>query len=315
MKRKIFTGFIPACVITGILFLGCNNNEMELKSAPNEPSTPEVKSIFINGDSLHYIEIGKGEPVIFIHGTLGDYRTWGFQIDTFAKNYRVISYSRRFAYPNRQEINDSADYTVIPHANDLAELIKALKLGPVHLVGHSYGAYTALITTVNNPGLVKTLTLGEPPVFPMLAKVSGGDTLTNNFFKIAGPAAEAFKSGNDEKAVSLFTTWVIGDSTFFANTPPETRAMMMSNTLELRGTLLSNKPFPPVSCDELKKIKVPVLLIQGENSPRFFTAILEELDKCIDNNEKTVLSGASHGLEFENPSAFNRIVLGFIDKY
>src|SRR5688572_31012941 len=90
MKRKIFTGFIPACFFAGILFFGCNSNEKESKPASTEPSTPEVKSIFINNDSLHYIEIGKGEPVIFIHGTLGDYRTWGFQIDTFAKNYRVI---------------------------------------------------------------------------------------------------------------------------------------------------------------------------------------------------------------------------------
>jgi len=55
--------------------------------------------------------------------------------------------------------------------------------------------------------------------------------------------------------------------------------------------------------------------MQGEKSPRFFTAILDELDKCIDKKEKTILPGASHGLEFENPSAFNKIVLGFIDKH
>ena len=45
----------------------------------------EVKSVFINGDSIYYIDIGKGEPVVFVHGAVGDYRTWGAQMDNFPK--------------------------------------------------------------------------------------------------------------------------------------------------------------------------------------------------------------------------------------
>ena len=87
----------------------------------------------------------------------------GAQMDTFSKNHRVIAYSRRYAYPNKQVINDSADYTVTPHAKELAEFIKALNLEQVHLVGHSYGAFTALLATIDHPELVRSLTLGEPP--------------------------------------------------------------------------------------------------------------------------------------------------------
>src|SRR4026208_284847 len=158
----------------------CNTNDKGTTQAESRQS-PEVKSIFINGDSIHYIDIGKGDPVVFVHGSLGDFRTWAGQMDTFAKNHRVIAYSRRFAYPNKQVINDSADYTVIPHAKDLAEFIKALKLEPVHLVGHSYGAFTALLTTKDHPELVRSLMLGEPPVMSLLKNVPGGDTIFNNF--------------------------------------------------------------------------------------------------------------------------------------
>ena len=301
-----------------LLFCLCSyNNSNTGTTVQNEaPAIPETKVIFINGDSIHYIDMGKGDPVVFVHGTVGDYRTWGAQMDTFAKNHRVIAYSRRFAYPNKQMINDSADYTVIPHAKDLAEFIKALKLEPVHLVGHSYGAFTALLTTIDHPELVRSLTLGEPPVMSLLQNVSGGDTLVNNFItKAIMPAAEAFKNNNNEKAVTIFINGVMGDSLFFTKIPQQGREIMMDNTLELRGSVFTKNLFPPVTCDNLKKIKTPVLLLKGDRSPLLLTSIIKELDRCLSNKERVTLSHSSHGLELESPVEFNKIVLGFINKH
>ena len=204
------------------------------------------------------------------------------QMDTFAKHHRVIAYSRRYAYPNRQVSNDSADYTPAIHAKDLAELIKSLNVGPVHLVGHSYGAYTALLTTMEHPELVKTVMLGEPPVMPLLQNVPGGDTIITNFMSASiSPAATAFKSGNNERGVSVFIGGVTGDSSFFSKMPAEAQSMVMSNVLELRGIALSKNIFPPVSCDDLKKIKTPVLIMTGERTLLLFSAINEELSKCL----------------------------------
>lgn len=305
--------FIAA--IFAFIFFACTSNSENKTAEPAQATVPEVKSVFVNGDSLHYVDVGKGETVIFIHGTLGDYRLWMPHVDTFSKDHRVIAYSRRYAYPNKQVINDSADYTVVPHANDLAAFIQSLNVGPVHLVGHSYGAFTALLTTINRPELVKTVTLGEPPVAPLLMKVPGGDTVAAKFFGIVKPASEAFKSGNDEKAVSLFATWVIGDSNFYRNLPPEARSSMLANTLELRGSLLSNRPFPEIKCEEMKKIQTPVLLMRGEKTTQFFVTITDEVEKCLTNKEKVILTGATHGLQMENPADFNRIVLEFINKH
>jgi len=295
----------------------CNNSDTGKTTQSEVSVVPEVKSIFINGDSIHYIDIGKGDPVVFVHGTLGDYRTWGAQIDEFAKNHRVIAYSRRFAYPNKQMINDSADYTVIPHAKDLAQFIKALNLEPVHLVGHSYGAFTALLTTIAHPELVHSLTLGEPPVMSLLQNVPGGDTMVNNFIiKTIMPAAEAFKNNNNEKAVTVFIGGVMGDSLFFSKVSQHDRDIMLDNTLELRGSVFTKNLFPPITCDDVRKIKGPVLLLKGDRSPLLFTSIINELDRCLGNKEKehATLSNSSHGLEYENPAEFNKIVLGFIDR-
>ncbi|HKC37780.1 MAG TPA: alpha/beta hydrolase [Chitinophagaceae bacterium] len=314
MKKQIIVSLIPA-VFVFILF-ACNNNSEKKESNTIQPTTPEIKSVFVNGDSLHYIDIGKGDPVVFIHGTLDDYRVWQMEMDTFSKDHRVIAYSRRYAYPNKQVFNDSADYTVTVHARDLEEFIKSLNLGPVHLVGHSYGAYTALLTTLAHPELVKTLTLGEPPVIPLLQNVPGGDTVVNSFMsRSLIPAANAFRSGNPEKGISVFIGGVIGDTGFYSKMPPEVQKMMMTNVLELRGAVLSKNPFPPLNCDDLKKINIPVLLISGEMTAPLFKAVTDELNKCLPKKEKAVLPHATHGLEIENPGDFNRIVLGFIDKH
>ena len=314
MKKE--TTAIAFSAILAFILCACNSNSEKTETQATQPTIPAIKSVFINGDSLHYIDIGKGEPVIFVHGTLDDYRLWHMQMDTFAKNHRVIAYSRRYAYPNRQISNDSADYSPAIHAKDLAGFIQSLGLGPVHLVGHSYGAYTALLTTMEHPELVKTLMLGEPPVMPLLQNVPGGDTIINNFMtKALRPSADAFRANNDEKAVSIFIAGVTGDTSLYSKMPQEAKTQIMENVLELRGIALSKNIFPPISCEDLKKIKTPVLLMTGEKTLLFFKAINEELDKCLTNKEKVILSNATHGLEMENPVDFNKIVLTFIDKH
>lgn len=192
-------------------------------------------------------------------------------MDTFAKNHRVIAYSRRFAYPNKQRINDSAYLTVISHSKDLSEFLKVLKLGTVHLVGHSFGASTALLTTIDHPELVRSLTLGEPFFPSLMQNIPGGDTILNSFItKAFILVTEAFKNNDNEKAANALITGVMGDSLYFSRIPQKDRENMMINTPELKGIMFSKNIFPPVPCDDLKKIKAPVLLLKDNKSPVVF---------------------------------------------
>jgi pimeloyl-ACP methyl ester carboxylesterase len=305
------------CFLILLVFLcSCKNSKTGTTSYDTTASSPEVKAVVLNGDSLHYIDLGKGDPVIFIHGGLGDYRGFGAQRDTFSKNHRVIVYSRRYAFPDKQPIKDSLNYTIDPHVKDLVEFIKVLNLGRVHLVGHSYGAVVALQTTLGHPELVRSLTLGEPPYPSLLQNIPGEDTIWENFMsKFKNPSAEAFKKGDNEKAVEIFINGVMEDSSFFSHIPPEFREAMMVNSPELRAIVLTKDPYPDVACDQLQKIKVPVLLVGGDRSPAALKATTNQLDRCLDGNELAILPNASHGLQNENPSEFNKIVLRFIDRH
>ncbi|MGZ5135224.1 MAG: alpha/beta fold hydrolase [Flavitalea sp.] len=311
--KKIF--FSPIFLLLLFCLCSCNNSDTGKSTQTEDDAVPQVKSNFINGDSIHYIDIGKGDPVVFVHGAVGDYRTWGAQMDEFAKNHRVISYSRRFAYPNQQTINDSAHLTVSSHSKDLAEFLKSLNLGKVHLVGHSFGASTALLTVLDHPELVHSLTLGEAFVPSLLLNEPGGDTVLNNFVtKTFMPVVDAFKNNNDEKAVNALITGVMGDSLYFARMPQNYQEIMMSNIPELKGITARQDIFTPVSCVDLKKITAPVLLLKGDKSPVIFSLMINELNRCLSNREIATLTNTSHGLEYESPVEFNKIVLGFIDK-
>lgn len=295
------------------LFACTNGNSTKPKKIR---AIPEVKSTFINGDSIHYIDIGKGDPVVFVHGLFADYRTWEAQIDTFAQNHRVISYSRRLSYPNNQVDTDSTDVSYAAHAKDLAELLKALNLGPVHLVGHSVGGTITLLTTIEHPELVRSLVLAEADVESLVKNVPDADSVLNSLYTTTiGPATEAFKSNNDKTGVSTFVNGVIGDSLYFNNLSQQNQDIMLANAAETKHILLYGSPSPQVSCNDLNKIKVPVLLLTGEKSISFFSLISEELYRCLNSKEKATIMNATHGLEFENSSEFNRIVLEFIDRH
>lgn len=310
MKNRFISLSILAIIC---LFYTCKESRTNPPVETVNTSTTELQTILINGDSIHYMDIGKGEPIVLVHGHLGDYSTWSKQMDTFSTNHRVIAYSRRYAYPNKQHINDSADYTILPHVSDLAQLIETLQLGPVHLVGHSYGAFTALKTTIDYPELVKSLTLGEPPVMSLLTNVKGGDTLVSNFSKNAlKPAAEAFMDSDDEKAIGLFISGAMGTSIDLAEVPESLKKYWLKNSVDLRGFVI-NEAFIPIPIDDIANLTHPILLIKGELSPVRFRIIVDELHRLLPNSTLFTLPNSSHGLQGSNPEVFNKTVLDFIE--
>ncbi len=154
MHRRLFWTFliVPALVASaGPALAGRTEEQPELRKAAVD-----------QGVELHYVERGKGVAVIFIHGSLGDYSAWDGQLGAFAAFYRAIAYSRRYNYPNTNKLRPN--HSAVIEAGDLASLIEKLSLGKVHLVGHSYGGYAALLLAMKHPELVRTLTLAEPPL-------------------------------------------------------------------------------------------------------------------------------------------------------
>jgi pimeloyl-ACP methyl ester carboxylesterase len=270
-----------------------------------------LKKVIVNGAELHYLEQGQGQPLVFVHGSLGDYRSWFFQMEPFAERYRVIAYSRRYHYPNAWS-DDGLDYSAALHADDLAALIGTLGLAPAHVVAASYGGYISLLLAVKYPHLVRALVLGEPPIMPWLSHIPGGAALLEDFLtKAWRPAGAAFERGEMEAGARLFINGVSG-SQMFERFSPAGRSRLLDNAAALKAETQARDYFPTLTCEDVALIRSPSLLLNGEHSPRMFHLITDELGRCMPNTQRALIPDATHGMNAGNPEAYNRTVLGFL---
>ena len=219
--------------------------------AASAPSTPVVKVVRVGDVELHYVEQGTGVPVIFVHGSVDDYRTFEPQLEPLSKRYRVISYSRRYNFPNARRV-PSGNHSALVEADDLAKLLNALGAYPAHVVGHSYGAYTALILAMKHPELVRSVVLAEPPLLRWLPGLPGGQRLYDDFMNgVWNPTGREFRRGNSEQAMRLTVDWfgrngylIDGKPALFETLPAETRGFIMENALEWQALTTSSDAFP-----------------------------------------------------------------------
>lgn len=273
-----------------------------------------VAKIKLNGTQLEYIEKGKGDPVVLVHGTLGDYRSWELQMDAFAEKYRVISYSRRYHYPN-ECTGDETDYSAALHADDLAALIGGLGLESVHVVGNSYGSYTSLLLAARHPERVRSVVLGDPPVLPLLGHNTEERKVRDDFLKrVWKPAGKAIRKGKVEEGIRIFVDGVVEEGAF-DSFPEQVRNQIMENACEFRAETSSPDFWTRFSCDDAGKITTPILLLTGDRSRRMFRLILEELDRCLPNNDLFIIPETTHEVPADNPEAYNKAVLKFLAKH
>jgi pimeloyl-ACP methyl ester carboxylesterase len=285
-----------------------------------------MSSIAVNDYAFEYVEQGTGVPVVLVHGSVNDYRIWKHQIDPFARHFRTIAYSRRYHFPNAWK-GDGSDYSLDLHVRDLAAFIAALNLGKVHLVGSSYGAYTALMLAIRNPELVGSLVLGEPPILPLLVlnpenplhilslfirDFATAKRFMNFGFRSMKPAQKALRDNRLEEGAQLFARGALGDESY-NQMSQEFNAMLIDNARTLQAELLGPL-FPPFPISEARKLTNPTLFVYGEHSPKFLHAISDILVKNIPGSEKVVIPNASHLIHVENPVDYNNCVLNFLLK-
>jgi pimeloyl-ACP methyl ester carboxylesterase len=279
-----------------------------------QTSTPPAPQLIsANGTEISYVSQGSGAPVVFVHGAVVDLRFWEPQRAAFAKQYRFISYSQRYhgagAWPD-----EGKQYSAETHAADLSAFINALKLGPVHLVGLSYGGAVAALLATKEPQLLRTLTLAEPALFALLGDSPEGKVALEEWTQGALPMMAALKAGDNVGATKQLSALVIGDSVEnFDKLPPGLRQGLLDNARTL--PLLFAAPQPTITCDMLRGIKVPTLVIRGERTPRFFTTTNAALSKCMAGSKAVTIANASHAMSFDNPMEFNRAVMGFIGQH
>jgi pimeloyl-ACP methyl ester carboxylesterase len=289
--------------------------EVTLEGAPR---------VQVNGVALAYREMGQGEPVVLVHGSASDIRTWHHQLPAIGAGYRAVAYSRRYARPN-EPIPEGADDPMLAHVDDLVAFMGAVGAKPAHLVGHSWGGFVSLLAAIRYPGAVRRLVLMEPPVISlfvstpprpmelvhMLVRRPRAALAIMKFAATAAdPATKAYRRGDDEAGFEIFARGVLG-SDAFERLSPERKAQAWENAAVDKAQLLG-EGFPPLRDEEVRSVTAPTLLLVGEKSPAFLHRLADRLEELLPNVQRAVVPGASHIMHEDNASALNEMVLRFL---
>lgn len=300
MQRKL-SGYVPRFAALGLAALLSVCCVAQTKTSP-----PPIKSTALgNGIVLHYVEEGAGIPVIFVHGSLSDGSYWADQIGPFAEHYRAIAYSRRYDYPNDNPARPG--YSAVTDAEDLAAFIHALHLGKVVVIGHSYGALTALFLAVKHPELVRALVLAEPPAISLLTHLPGNeaeigkDSYQDIQRRMVEPMQEKFRQGEGEAGVAVFIDYVFDDPHAWEKMSESSREQTMRDAHEWDVMMTKGTLFPDIQPESIRKINVPTLLLSGSKSYPFLALITEELVRLLPHRENIVFPDAGHQMWYQHP--------------
>jgi pimeloyl-ACP methyl ester carboxylesterase len=270
--------------------------------------TPVTRSVTVNGVSLVYESQGTGQPVVFVHGAFADHRIWEAQRSTVAPPHRFVALTMRYfgtqPWPDRGE-----QFSQETHARDLAAFIRTLDGGPAILVGRSYGAYTALIVALRHPELVGGLVLNEPPVGSLLTTPPERAALAEAGQAMA-PLRAAAQAGRNEEATRLFADWTNAQPGGFDALPSETQRMHLDSARTVPLQLAARNI--AVTCEQLQRLTVPVVVTKGELSRANFRLAADAVHRCVPRSRLVDIVGARHGAPSQTPRAFNEVLAQFL---
>jgi pimeloyl-ACP methyl ester carboxylesterase len=258
---------------------------------------------------LYYEETGKGTPIVWVHEFADDLHGWEGQMQYFSRRYRCIAYNAR-GYAPSDVPKSAAKYSQAIATDDIANVMRHLKIGKAHIIGCSMGAYAALHFALRYPRMAISSTVigagyGSDPD-------KRGQFLADNAVMIKrfeelgtaeaikpyqiGPARVQFQNKNPR-----------GFARFCAEFAKHS-ALGAANTL--RG-VQGKRPTIYSLESQLRKCRVPLHIMSGD-----------EDDNCLDpglfikrvcpSAMLTVVPNTGHAVNLEEPLLFNGMVAEFL---
>lgn len=194
----------------------------------------------------------------------------------------------------------SADNVVTLLADGVAALAAA-EGEPVHIVGHSFGAVVALSIAMRRPELLASLTLVEPVCFDAL-RLAGRLDLYAAARDEAVALAALTAAGDPERAIRLLLKqWGFG---FWDNLSEKQQRALVRSAPAVIGYGFLGAVRWPVSRGALRAVRVPTLLVYGDEGPAACGPIAQLLAREIPGAREVCIPGAGHMLPLTDADRF-----------
>jgi pimeloyl-ACP methyl ester carboxylesterase len=253
-------------------------------------------------------EAGSGPTVACFHSNASHAGQWRSLMDLLAPRFRVLAIDS-YGSGKSPEWPSPTEITLADEVA-FAEPLLAAPL-PMHLVGHSYGGAVALRAALQHPQRYASLVLYEPTLFALVDKLKPPPNGTEGIKAAVIAAADCLARGDTDGAGRAFIDFWMGPGNW-DRMPPERRAPLAAATTNIRRwahALVTD----PVQPDDLRTLRMPVLLLTGAQSPESAHAVIRALQGLLPNVTTIELPGLGHMAPVSHPQPVNAEIARFLD--
>lgn len=285
----------------------------------------QTKYVDVKGIRTRYLEAGAGDPLLLIHGGHFGLHTsanvYDLTIPHLARHFHVFAIDKIGCGFTDNPKQDS-DYVIGSGVRHARDFLGAMKLGPVHLVGHSRGGFQSCRLAVDHPEMVSTLTIADSGTMVI------GETVAMDIYDVTHKKAptiadprERFRSKLADYSFSdIHLTDAFIDHLLQIAALPKSKvaaAKMEAGLKDRFKTDLVARQRETYEAIVAGRLKPPTLIVWGADDP---AAPLESagLDvmrlifAAVPKSQMCVLNRAGHFCFREQPEAFAAAVTDFI---
>lgn len=277
--------------------------------------TIPAKLANVNGAQLEYIDIGQGEPIVFIHGGFADYRAWSHYETPISERHRFIAYTQRYYGPRDWPKPDKPP-TQYTFSDDLIAFIETLRLGPVHLVTWSGGGRVGMIAQASRPDLIKSAIHFEPVADAILEDPSQYAEVKHQVFgRRSAAVAEMVQKHGDWRGAVMRVWEIVSElpDGAFHHEVPGVQRMFLDNAETLLLSRSINRDM--FTCDYVAQIRSPTLIVNGRGTNDYWKAMANRFAQCIPGATSAVLPGGNHDAPIRNVDGFVSLIRSHVDRH
>ena len=261
----------------------------------------KAEEVAVDGLRIAYRRAGNGPSLVLLHGFFGDSRVWRSQLDSLSDEFDVVAWDA----PGSGQSSDLPDtFRIADYAMCLADFIQELRLERPHVLGLSFGSTLALELYRQNRALPRTLILasayagwaGSLP--PEVVEQRVGQTIPD----LDLPPAQVVPRYNSPGLLTPSAAPAL----------LEANAAIMSDFRPAGMKTMVHAIAEADLRDVLRDIKVPVLLLYGDQDVRSPLDVAAKIHAQISTSRLVVLPGVGHLCNFEAPDRFNAEVRAFL---
>ena len=258
--------------------------------------------------TVDYAEQGTGDPVVLLPSSVSGNRQWRSLADALSDRYRAIAVNP-FGYGDTTAWPDNTSQSLYAHVSLLC-CIPGLQAGPIHVVGHSFGASVALKAALLFGQRVKSLVLIEPNPFNLLKQEGRIEAFLEA--RALRDHVKCFGSVGDwERVAERFADYWGGEGTWAAM--PEKRRSAFAAALKPNYYEWDAVMNEETTLEQWKSISAPTLVMSDPQTRRTIREIVEVFAAACPHWRFHPMAGAGHMAPLTRPELVNPVVRQFLD--